>query len=178
MTLITISYLDEAIKKYQRDVFLKTNEEITIQEILEQIGEVAEVSWGTVKQIKNNVILPSLPVAIKIAEFFGVSVEDLWKVVQEETTIKKTKKGRKSNPNKEIIICSEEGCENQAVARKLCNKHYQQYRYRNLNLFKNQNSKLCSVEGCIGLHYAKGLCNFHYNIEYRNKRKKEESNNV
>lgn len=47
------------------------------------IGEVAEycgVGWENINRIKRNLSQPSLAVALKIAEFFEVSVEDIFKI--------------------------------------------------------------------------------------------------
>lgn len=47
------------------------------------IAEVAEhcgVGWENINRIKRNLSQPSLAVAIKIAEFFEVYVEDIFKI--------------------------------------------------------------------------------------------------
>jgi DNA-binding XRE family transcriptional regulator len=177
MALKVISKLDNAIKKYQKDVSKSLERDITIQEIMETLGEVAEVSWTTIKRIKNNNVLPSLPVAIKIAEFLDYSVEELWTVEYEESIIDEEKKSNKKQIKKSKPKCKEEGCEKESFARGLCGKHYQQFRYLNLSLFKNDKPTHCTIEGCEEPYYAKNLCSFHYNRDYRINRTSEESKN-
>lgn len=68
--------------------------------------------------------------------------------------------------------CSIEGCDNTAMARGLCNKHYRIWNRNNRNKIydwaKNKNKK-CSVDGCDILAYANGLCEKHYARVRRHK---------
>ena len=170
MALKAISHLDEAIKKYQKEVSVKEERDITIQEAMEAIGEHADVSWTTIKQIKNKDMQPSLAVAIKIAEFLNTSVEELWTVEQEYSMIDEEKKPKKEKPKKEKPICKHKNCKRQSFARGLCNMHYQQFRNNNRVLFNKEKPTHCSINGCDEPYYARNMCAFHYNRHYRIQR--------
>jgi len=61
------------------------------------------------------------------------------------------------------LICHAEGCENEAVCRRLCNKHYLRMK-KGYKLKRNptKQSATCSVDGCENETYAKNLCTTHY----------------
>lgn len=64
-----------------------------------------------------------------------------------------------------MIICSVDGCDNRAVARKLCEKHYRRYqRYGDPLILMRQPGprRKCLVKGCIELAAALGFCTVHY----------------
>jgi DNA-binding XRE family transcriptional regulator len=176
MALKTISNLDEVIKKYQKEVSIKEDKDITIQEVMERIGAYADISWTTIKQFKNKDMQPSLAVAIRIAEFFKCSVEDLWTVEYEYSMIDEEKKPKKEKVKKEKPKCKHHDCERQSIARGFCNKHYQQFRNYNKDLFDSEKPHTCTNEDCTEPYYAKGLCAFHYNREYRNHKEEEKGN--
>lgn len=47
------------------------------------IGEIAvhcDVVWENINRVKRGMVTPSLPVALKIAEYFNVKVEDIFKI--------------------------------------------------------------------------------------------------
>ena len=162
------SKLDETIKTYQKKVSIKEDKDITIEEVMKSIGEYADVSWTTIKQLKNkDDMQPSLAVAIRIAEFFNTTVEELWTVEYEYSMIDEEKKPKKVNVKKEKPKCKHEDCERVAIARGLCNKHYQQFRKYHMELFYDDKPIHCTMEDCKEPYYAKGLCNFHYNRQYR-----------
>lgn len=170
MALKVISHLNEAIKKYQKEVSIKEDRDITIQEVMETIGSHADISWSTIKQIKNKDMQPSLAVGIKIAEFLNTTVEHLWTVEVVDSIIDVEKKPKKSKVKKEKSICKHEGCTSDSLARGFCNKHYQQFRYKNLNLFNEEKPTQCEIEDCTEPYHAKNMCSFHYNKHYRSSR--------
>lgn len=49
-------------------------------DIIAEIAEYAEVGWENVNRVKRGIVTPSLPVALKIAEYFNVSVHDIFKI--------------------------------------------------------------------------------------------------
>lgn len=62
--------------------------------------------------------------------------------------------------------CSVDDCNNRAVLKGMCQKHYRRI-LRNGTLevkriYKAKPDKLCSIKGCDGVHYGKGLCSLHY----------------
>jgi DNA-binding XRE family transcriptional regulator len=170
LALRTISNLDEVIKKYQKEVSIKEEKDITIQEIMEAIGDYADISWTTIKQFKNKDMQPSLAVAIRIAEFLKTSVEELWTVEYEYSMIDEEKKPKKVKEIKVKPKCKDENCERESIARGYCNKHYQQFRNYNKDLFDSEKPHTCTHEDCTEPYYAKGLCAFHYNRDYRSNK--------
>lgn len=49
-------------------------------DIMEEIAEFSNVGVYNIAMIKRNAVTPSLPVAMKIAEFFDTSVENLFRI--------------------------------------------------------------------------------------------------
>lgn len=49
-------------------------------DIMAEIAETADVGWDNVNMIKRGMVTPSLPVAIKIARYFDLTVEDVFKL--------------------------------------------------------------------------------------------------
>ena len=49
-------------------------------DIMAEIAETAGVGWDNVNMIKRGMVTPSLPVAIKIAQYFDLTVEDVFKL--------------------------------------------------------------------------------------------------
>jgi len=168
MAFRTVSKLNDFIKEYQNKVSIERQKEITVREVMNEIGEHAEISWNTVKQFKNKDMQPSLAVAIRIADFFQTNVESIWTVEHYESVVEEVKP--KVETTKEKPKCNHENCFNVAIARGLCNKHYQQYRNHNPEEFNTENPTECTEEGCTNPYHAKGLCSIHYNKFYRESR--------
>lgn len=49
-------------------------------EVVAEIAEYANVGWDNINMIKRGTVTPSLPVAMKIAEYFNLKVEDVFKI--------------------------------------------------------------------------------------------------
>jgi len=49
-------------------------------DIIAEIAEYAGVGWDNINRVKRGIVTPSLPVAMKIAEYFNVKVEDIFKI--------------------------------------------------------------------------------------------------
>ena len=49
-------------------------------DIIAELAETAGVGWDNVNMIKRGMVTPSLPVAIKIAQYFDLTVEDVFKL--------------------------------------------------------------------------------------------------
>ena len=64
---------------------------------------------------------------------------------------------------KEIKVCSVEGCGGKVLARSLCNKHYKKV-WR-----KEKEVKYCEVRECNNKEFARGYCSKHYRINVRGK---------
>lgn len=170
MAYRTTTNLDKFIKEYQNKVSIERNKPITIREVMEELGEYADISWQTVKQIKNKNMQPSLAGAMRIAEFFQTTIEEIWTVeefenIEEVKHTEKTKKEKKEKPQ-----CSHPNCYRDSIARGFCNKHYQNFRNHNPEEFNIEKQDTCSEEGCNNPFHAKGLCSIHYNKYYRESR--------
>jgi transcriptional regulator with XRE-family HTH domain len=82
--------------------------------------------------------------------------------------------------------CGARGCKQPAVARGLCNKHYQWVRYRpegqGAGLVARGRHRVkprnCSVEGCGKREVARGLCANHYQQRRRARRRKKEGRSL
>lgn len=49
-------------------------------DIIADIAEYCGLSWESINRIKRGLALPSLPVALKIAQYFDCKVEDLFRL--------------------------------------------------------------------------------------------------
>lgn len=167
MAYRTVTKLNDFIKKYQIKVSNERDCVITIKDVMEELGQFADISWNTVKQIKNKDMQPSLAVAMRIAEFFETTVEEMFIVEQQDTH----KEPQRDTPKTDKPQCSHTNCENDSFARGLCNKHYQQFRNHNPTMFNTETPTVCSEKNCNNSYHAKNLCSFHYYKHYREGRK-------
>lgn len=169
MAYRAVTKLDFFIKEHAKKVSIEREKPITIREVMDELGEFADISWQTVKQIKNKDMQPSIAVALLIAQFFNVKVEDIWTVEEyENVEVEKVKNIQK--PKKEKSKCNQPNCEDEAFARGMCNKHYQSFRNHNPHLFNKEKTDTCSEPNCNNPYHAKGLCSIHYNKHYRESR--------
>lgn len=51
---------------------------ISQKELEHILAEYCSISWEGIRAIKYKDTIPSLPLAEKIAQYFGVTVEDIW----------------------------------------------------------------------------------------------------
>lgn len=174
MAYRTVSNLDDLVKEYVKKVSIERNKAITIREVLEEIGAYSDLSWQTVKQIKNKHMQPSLAGALRIAEFFNTTIEAIWTVEEYENIEEEKRKSKPNKVKKEKEQCSHPNCYIEAFARGMCNKHYQTFRNHNPELFNNEKPETCMEEGCKNPFHAKGYCSIHYNKYYRESRQVNE----
>lgn len=50
------------------------------KEVIGELAEYCELTWGGIDRIKRGLATPSLPVALKIAEYFNERVENIFKL--------------------------------------------------------------------------------------------------
>lgn len=72
--------LDEYLTRELGSRMAKTGNKIYKEHIMAEVGEHAGVGVENIKRINRNVAQPSLGVALKIADFFNVKVEDIFKI--------------------------------------------------------------------------------------------------
>ncbi len=75
-----INNLDMFINKEIGRRMLEDGVKVLKKEIIQEISEFTNVGWGNISMIKRGKITPSLPVALRIAEYFNVKVEDIFKI--------------------------------------------------------------------------------------------------
>lgn len=75
-----ISNVDNLINIEVGKRMSSTGEKVRKFEIIEEIANYAGVGIDNINMIKRGVVTPSLPVAIKIASYFQLNVEDIFKV--------------------------------------------------------------------------------------------------
>lgn len=108
-------YLDEDFKKHKAIHDSKPeNDKYRWLDYYEVLGWYCGVSPSTITQMKNKNLLPSLVVALRLAKWLNVSVEDLLQAVEKESTVDAPK-------------CVVEGCDRYATTRDLCLKHSTQF---------------------------------------------------
>lgn len=49
-------------------------------DIIAEIANFADVGWENINRIKRGIVVPSLQVAMKIAQYFDVKVEDIFEI--------------------------------------------------------------------------------------------------
>ncbi|MGF2716917.1 hypothetical protein ACQUY5_32990, partial [Bacillus cereus] len=74
------------------------------------------------------------------------------------------------NREKEVRLCSIEGCSSKHYGKGYCSKHYRMVRKTGnpISPAEERRNKGCKIEGCDKTYHAKGYCSKHY--QYYNKR--------
>lgn len=107
---------------------------------------------------------------MRIAEFFNTTINEIW-TVEEYKNIEEEKATKEVvNVKVEKEKCSHPNCHRDSFSRGMCNKHYQNFRNHNPELYKKEKPETCTEEGCNNPYHAKGLCSIHYNKSYRETR--------
>ncbi|QNR70479.1 hypothetical protein IAQ67_28635 (plasmid) [Paenibacillus peoriae] len=82
LTYTTVNNLGERIQKMQRDHILRSRgETILIGKILEDIGKYCGVGSDAIDKVKMHINQPSLPLAMKIAEYFKCRPDEIFTLV-------------------------------------------------------------------------------------------------
>ena len=82
LTYTTVNNLGERILQMQKDYILKTSgDTILIGEILKEIGKHCGVSADAIDKVKMHINQPSLPLALKICEYFKCRPDDIFTLV-------------------------------------------------------------------------------------------------
>lgn len=89
-----------------------------LADIENELAEYCSLSVEGIKSIKNRKASPSLPVALKICEFFNVDINQIFPLIEESEEERHTILG------KELSNCSVEGCERVEHTKGLCRTHY------------------------------------------------------
>lgn len=117
------SLIDQERKKRMES----ENRNVLIITIIEEIADFCKVNVESIKSYKQEKAIPSLPVALKLAEYFNISVEELFQIDNYDQAIGNSKnKGSKPRPYNKSCRYGE--CENKVLSKGLCSKHYQQVR--------------------------------------------------
>lgn len=53
---------------------------VTKKQVIGELAEYCGVGWENMNRIKRNIVTPSLPVALRIAEYFGKKVEEIFEI--------------------------------------------------------------------------------------------------
>lgn len=80
----TTNNLKEYVIKRMGQEMINTGRRITKKEIVKEIADYCSVTPDNIERIIKNYSQPSLGVAIKIAKYFGVSVEDIFQLKEGE----------------------------------------------------------------------------------------------
>jgi DNA-binding XRE family transcriptional regulator len=77
--------LDQLFRMEQGKRLMETGEKVKIRDIEQELADYCSVARDSIVGIKRGLSLPSLPVGMKIAEFFGKPVEEIfWLISAEE----------------------------------------------------------------------------------------------
>lgn len=72
--------LDKFIRLKQAELIKKRGDNVTIKEVHEHIGKHCGLKGQTIALIKTGNYNPSLPVALKLADYFKVTVNEIFKL--------------------------------------------------------------------------------------------------
>lgn len=75
--------IDESIREL-KDELVKKGEPATLESVMLDCADYCGVARETVRGIRRKLINPSAPLALKLAEYFGKPVEELFWLVEEE----------------------------------------------------------------------------------------------
>jgi len=81
----TENNIRELITKRQGELMAKTGESHSQKDILNHLANKCEVSIESIKSIMKQNSQPSLPLAMAIADYFEVSIEEIFKLVRHQT---------------------------------------------------------------------------------------------
>lgn len=72
--------LDQLFRIEQGKRLMETGDKVKIRDIEEELASYCSVARDSIVGIKRGLSLPSLPVGMKIAEYFKLKVEDIFKL--------------------------------------------------------------------------------------------------
>ncbi|WP_336783630.1 hypothetical protein [Paenibacillus illinoisensis] len=108
LTYTTKNDLNRRIRQMQSDHTLLTNGEILyVGKILEDIGNYCGVSADAIDKIKMHINQPSLPLAMKIAEYFKCRPNEIFKLMPIRCTHCTTEWDGESRETTQRLICGE-----------------------------------------------------------------------
>jgi DNA-binding XRE family transcriptional regulator len=73
--------LDKYVKELQSN-FRINGKRRNLKQVQEVIGAYCNVTWYNIDSIRLGKSVPTLPVALKIAEYFGVKIEDIFEITK------------------------------------------------------------------------------------------------
>lgn len=74
------NHLDSFILKEIEKIKAKTGIKVNKGDIMDEVAEYCSVTYENIDRIKKGYSKPSLGVALKMAEYFNVKVEDIFKI--------------------------------------------------------------------------------------------------
>lgn len=81
LSYTVISELDRFInKEIGKRMMASGGTKILKKDIIAEIAEYCGLTWDGMNRIKRGLALPSLPVAFKIAQYFNVRIEEIFKL--------------------------------------------------------------------------------------------------
>lgn len=82
--LILKDKLDQLISVRIAQSFIETGENMTVADLSAEFGAYADVSPTALVQIKSSNYMPSLATAFKLAKFFGVPLEEIFQLEDDD----------------------------------------------------------------------------------------------
>lgn len=73
--------LDQLFRIEQGKRLVETGDKVKIRDIEEELANYCNVARDSIVGIKRGLSLPSLPLGMKIAEYFGLKIEDIFTLV-------------------------------------------------------------------------------------------------
>jgi DNA-binding XRE family transcriptional regulator len=145
----------------------KLKENVRVYDIEQEIANHCNITLDGIKAIKLKKSTPSLPIALKIADYFKVNIADIFSLEEEleeseesENITKRVIPVKLINNGKK---CKVDGCDYDIFCKGLCNSHYMKNRRYSSPSFKKKIVLDCK---CGKAHYAKGFCKTCYHQQY------------
>ncbi|QNR70473.1 helix-turn-helix transcriptional regulator (plasmid) [Paenibacillus peoriae] len=125
--------LNELIKK---EVTLRKQDrkaKASVRGVMEDLADYCKVTVDAIINYRKYKTIPVLPVAFRLAEFFNITVLELYQIEDYDLTmgIRNQSNGRGRKKESYNISCSE--CGEEGYAKGLCHKHYLEHRRNRLH---------------------------------------------
>lgn len=104
-TYTTKNRLDYFYKqKMQEKIREKGVERVLIKEITQELADYCGVTFWAIEMIRRHTNQPSLALALKIAEYFGVKVEDIFEIVEQDVLKEEIEKNKRKYRKRKVKL--------------------------------------------------------------------------
>jgi len=88
----------------QEKIREKGVERVLIKEITQELADYCGVTFWAIEMIRRHTNQPSLALALKIAEYFGVKVEDIFEIVEQDVLKEEIEKNKRKYRKRKVKL--------------------------------------------------------------------------